>query len=118
MPWQSLRILLNAHSVFLWVYLVVHLVKQGLINEDRLVDLKRRVSAYPADLNDFFEHIMESLDPFYQAQIASGFSVALFASEPLSIASFWYLDELELDADVAIAKVDDLALKRQRLNHF
>lgn len=109
----------HSNGVFLWVYLVVLLVKQGLVNEDRLVDLKRRVSAYPADLNDFFKHIMVSLDPFYQAQIAYGFSVTLAAKEPLSDVSFWYLNELELDACVAITKmVDPLAEKNQRLEHF
>lgn len=69
----------RSQGVFLWAHLVVHLVKQGLINEDRLVDLKRRVSAYPADLDDFFKHIVDSLDPFCQAKIARGFSV-LFPS--------------------------------------
>jgi hypothetical protein len=115
----ALDIVERSRGVFLWVYLVVLLVKQGLVNEDRLVDLKRRVSAYPADLNDFFKHIMDSLDPFYQAQIARGFSVALAAREPLSVVSFWYLDELELDPDVAITKqVDSLAVKNQRLERF
>ncbi|KAF3396409.1 hypothetical protein F1880_007186 [Penicillium rolfsii] len=109
----------RSKGVFLWVYLVVLLVKQGLVNEDRLVDLKRRVSAYPADLNDFFKHIMDSLDPIYQAQIARGFSVALAATNPLSVVSFWYLDELELDADMAITKqVDNVAVKSQRLERF
>ncbi|KAJ5741915.1 hypothetical protein N7533_011324 [Penicillium manginii] len=109
----------RSNGVFLWVYLVVLLVKQGLLNEDRLVDLKRRVSAYPADLNDFFKHIMESLDPFYQAQIATGFSVALAAKEPLSIVSFWYLDELELDSQIAIVKkIDEPAVKKLRLESF
>ncbi|KAJ5381213.1 uncharacterized protein N7496_003641 [Penicillium cataractarum] len=109
----------RSNGVFLWVYLVVLLVKQGLVNEDRIVDLKRRVSAYPADLNDLFKHIMDSLDTFYQAQIARGFSIALAAKNPLSVVSFWYLDELELDASVAITKqVDYSAEKRGRLKDF
>lgn len=109
----------RSNGVFLWVYLVVLLVKQGLVNEDRLVDLKRRVSAYPVDLDNFFKHIMGSLDPIYQAQIARGFSVALAARDPLSVVSFWYLDELEQDASVAITKhVDNLSEKRKRLEHF
>ncbi|KAJ5995764.1 hypothetical protein N7481_002741 [Penicillium waksmanii] len=115
----ALDIVQRSNGVFLWVYLVVLLVKQGLVNEDRLVDLKRRVSAYPADLNNFFKHIMDSLDPLYQAQIATGFSVALAAREPLSIVSFWYLDELELDSNVAIAKkIDEPAVKSNRLDSF
>lgn len=109
----------RSNGVFLWVYLVVLLVKQGLLNEDRLVDLKRRVRAYPADLNVFFKHIMDSLDPFYQAQIATGFSVALAAREPLSIVSFWYLDELEQDSNLGIVKkIDEPAAKKNRLDNF
>lgn len=115
----AMDIVQRSNGVFLWVYLVVLLVKKGLVNEDRLVDLKRRVSAYPADLNDFFKHIMDSLDPCYQAQIATGFSVALAAREPLSIVSFWYLDELELDSNVAIAKkIDEPSVKSNRLDTF
>lgn len=109
----------RSNGVFLWVYLVVLLVKQGLVNEDRLVDLKRRVNAYPADLNTFFKHIMDSLDPFYQAQIARGFSVMLAARQPLSVVSFWFLDELELDPNIAIAKkVDNESEKNKRLESF
>ncbi|CEJ60586.1 hypothetical protein PMG11_09155 [Penicillium brasilianum] len=89
----------RSNGVFLWVYLVV--------------------LAYPVDLDKFFKHIMDSLDPIYQAQIARGFSVALAARDPLSVVSFWYLDELEQDASVAITKhVDNLSEKRKRLEHF
>jgi hypothetical protein len=113
------EIVQRSNGIFLWVYLVVLLVKQGLVNEDRLVDLKRRVSAYPVDLDSFFKHIMDSLDPIYQAQIARGFSVALAARKPLSVVSFWYLDELEQDASVAITKpVDDLSEKMKRMENF
>lgn len=76
----------RSQSVFLLVRLVVHLVKPGLINEDRLVELKRRVSAYPAELNDFFKHIMDSLGPFYQAQIAIGFSSHYLPVNPFRLS--------------------------------
>ena len=85
----------KANGVFLWVYLVVRSLVEGLQNADRIFDLKRRLREFPSDLNEFFRHILDSLDPIYKAQVVRGFEAALATSLPLSLVHFWYLDREE-----------------------
>jgi NACHT domain-containing protein len=92
----------KAQGVFLWVYLVVKSLLEGLQNADRTLDLRRRLDAFPADLNDYFGYILDSLDPIYRVQTARGFRAALAAPRPLSVLQFWYLDHEEEDPEYAM----------------
>jgi hypothetical protein len=87
----------KAQGVFLWVILVVKSLLEGLQNADRVLDLRRRLEAFPADLDKYFGYILDSLDPIYRVQTAKGFQAALAAPRPLSILQFWYLDHEEED---------------------
>ena len=57
----------KAQGVFLWVHLVVRSLIEGLQNSDRIVDLQRRLRGFPSDLEDYFQHIFDSLDPIYRS---------------------------------------------------
>lgn len=92
----------RAQGVFLWVRLVVQSLLQGLQNADRIIDLSRRLEAYPPDLDDFFRYILESVDPVYHVQVAQGFTAVQAAPEALSILQFWYLDHEDEDPNYAI----------------
>jgi len=52
-------------GVFLWVYLVVRSLLDGLSNADRLSDLVRRLNALPPDLEELFSKLLRSLDADY-----------------------------------------------------
>ncbi|KAL9115631.1 MAG: hypothetical protein Q9187_007214, partial [Circinaria calcarea] len=95
----------KAAGVFLWVYLVVRSLLQGLQNEDGIQDLQRRLRLIPADLEEYFKHMMSTLDPFYLEQAKQLFDVAMTAQEhPLSLLTYSFV--LEPDPDFAIkAKV-------------
>lgn len=93
----------KASGVFLWVYLVVRSLMEGLTNADRIHDLQRRLRSLPADLEQFFFHILTSLDSFYLHQASQLFRLALEAQKPLSVLTFSYLDEDD----------PDFALKRE-----
>lgn len=93
----------KSQGVFLWVFLVVRSLKEGLRNHDRLSQLQKRLRDFPSDLDDFFGVIFRSLDPTYRTQTAHMFEVALTAEEPLSWLTFWYLDEQEDDPDLAFS---------------
>ena len=92
----------KAQGVFLWVYLVVRSLVQGLQNYDRITDLQRRLRDFPSDLEAFFTHIFTSLDRIYQIQTARAFQVCLAASLPLSLSNYWFLDLEEDDANFAL----------------
>ncbi|KAF9873516.1 hypothetical protein CkaCkLH20_08975 [Colletotrichum karsti] len=96
--WPSLidEVVSKSNGVFLWVTLVVRLLREGLTNDDSLSDLQRRLSSFPADLKEFFWHIIQTVDPFYNEKMAGTLSLALEAKEPLCLEIFSFHD-LEYD---------------------
>jgi hypothetical protein len=58
----------KASGVFLWVYLVVESLLEGLSNSDRLYDLHARLDALPADLEALFDNLLRRLGPVYFKQ--------------------------------------------------
>ncbi|MCJ1395091.1 hypothetical protein MMC18_007972, partial [Xylographa bjoerkii] len=65
----------KSSGVFLWVYLVIRSLKDGLRNGDSISDLQRRVDSFPSDLEDYFMHILGRLEPFYFQQAKKFFRV-------------------------------------------
>lgn len=51
------EIVANAEGVFLWVFLVLRSLLEGLTNADRIIDLQRRLEEIPRDLDRYFESI-------------------------------------------------------------
>ena len=104
-----LDITTKADGVFLWVYLVVRSLRQGLSKEDGIRDLKRRLDHTPADLESYFAQLMSTLEPFYLEQAMQLFSVALTAARnyggrALSLLTYSYI----LDEDPMYALQSDL----------
>jgi hypothetical protein len=92
----------KSQGVFLWVHLVVRSLLEGLRNQDSLKLLRKRLRAFPSDLNEFFRHMFDSLDPIYCTHLAHMFQVALAASRPLSPIAYWFLDRVEDDPNMAL----------------
>jgi len=82
-----------AEGVFLWVFLVVRSLLEGLTNADRIVDLQRRLRLLPTDLNEYFERILFTVDNFYRKQTAQMFRVTLAAYEALPSLCYWFIDQ-------------------------
>ncbi|KAF2083668.1 hypothetical protein K490DRAFT_76387 [Saccharata proteae CBS 121410] len=97
----------KAQGVFLWVFLVVQSLKEGLQNSDRVVDLERRLDKVPADLEKYFEQILGSIDDVYKYQALQTFTIALHAEEPLSTLEYFFIDE---DPDYAFGTLPELSL--------
>ncbi|RSM14201.1 hypothetical protein CDV31_005537 [Fusarium ambrosium] len=89
-------------GVFLWVFLVTRLLREGLNNDDTFSDLQRRVSSYPDDLEEFFKHILSSVDPFYHEKMAGTLMVARDAKKPLRVEMFMFLDQEYDDESYAL----------------
>ncbi|CAI7584128.1 unnamed protein product [Penicillium glandicola] len=83
----------KANGVFLWVYLVVRSLQRGLENEDRLPDLQRRLQALPTDLEEYFRHMLDNIDPLYKVEAAKCFDIALQSRRALTLLTFSFLDE-------------------------
>jgi len=93
----------KSQGVFLWVYLVVRSLLEGLRNRDSITLLRKRLRASPSDLDDFFQLIFDSLDPIYRSNLSHMFQVALIAPEPIHPIAYWFLDEIEESPDMALS---------------
>jgi hypothetical protein len=87
----------GAQGVFLWVILVVKSLLNGFTYGDRISDLQRRLDALPRDLEDFFKHMLESVDPFYQKQSSQTFLLAINFPEALPLMIYSIIDDIDED---------------------
>ncbi|MCJ1396255.1 hypothetical protein MMC18_009144 [Xylographa bjoerkii] len=82
----------KAQGVFLWVFLVVRSLRKGLKEADDISDLQRRLRLLPADLETYFQHMLDSIEECYQEQSAQIFLTAAEAGAPLSVVTLSMLD--------------------------
>ncbi|KAF7534385.1 hypothetical protein G7054_g6266 [Neopestalotiopsis clavispora] len=92
----------RAQGVFLWVYLVVRSLYDGLSDGNDLKTLKRRIEAFPRDLEGFFMHMIESIDPFYHREMSQCFQTAIHSDEPLPLMLYELLGQVIEDLDFAL----------------
>ncbi|KAH8705046.1 hypothetical protein BGW36DRAFT_456579 [Talaromyces proteolyticus] len=83
----------RAQGVFLWVFLVIRSLREGLANGDSIALLHERLLELPSDLEEFFERLIKSVDRVYQKRMSVTFQVALQAHEPLRLIVYSILDE-------------------------
>lgn len=98
----------KSNGVFLWVTLVVRLLREGLTNDDSISELQRRLSSFPADLKEFFRHIIRSVDPFYNEKMGGTLTLALKAQEPLCLEIFLFHDSEYTDENYAFKDWTDI----------
>jgi hypothetical protein len=82
----------KADSVFLWVFLAVRQLRRSLTNGDGLSLLRERLRQMPPKLNDYFRHMFDSLEAFYNKQTAQTFLMRIHAPVPPPLISYCVLD--------------------------
>ncbi|KAI1348985.1 hypothetical protein F5Y01DRAFT_194745 [Xylaria sp. FL0043] len=82
----------KSHGVFLWVSLVTDKLRNGLTNDDDLSDLSSRLAKFPSDLESFFDHILQTVEPFYHEKMAGTLRLARAAEKPLDILFYEFHD--------------------------
>ncbi|KAK5101597.1 hypothetical protein LTR24_000653 [Lithohypha guttulata] len=84
-----------ADGVFLWASLVVRDILRGLRDGDGLGDLRRKLYRIPADLDDYFMCIIESIEPCYQGEASALLQLALHKEKEFtSVFSLRLVDTL------------------------
>ncbi|KAI0382416.1 hypothetical protein F5Y04DRAFT_287874, partial [Hypomontagnella monticulosa] len=97
------RVTEKSQGVFLWVFLVTKLLREGLTNDDDMHDLYKRLDSFPGDLEGFFEHMLNSVESFYHEKMATSILMAVKAEEPLPAMFYYFLDQEHQDQDYAIS---------------
>jgi hypothetical protein len=88
----------RAQGVFLWVFLVIRSLREGIANGDDLDTLHARLQELPSDLEDFFKRLIESVDKVYRKSMAETFQVALRSTVPLRVTTYHCMENLEEDS--------------------
>ncbi|KAL8831663.1 MAG: hypothetical protein Q9191_000741 [Dirinaria sp. TL-2023a] len=107
----------RAQGVFLWVFLVTQLLREGLTNYDSIADLWKRLESVPVDLELFFRHILSSIEPFYHEKMAGTLLIALKAERPLPIEFYSYHD-LEYSDENYVFQHDPRPLRDQEIKNL
>ena len=82
----------KAAGVFLWVHLVIRSLLTGMSNDDRIIDLRRRLDQLPPDLEQLYDAILKKLDPFYREHTAQYFRL-MKDSQTVPALVFSFFDE-------------------------
>lgn len=101
--WLVSEIAAKSNGVFLWVFLVTKLLREGLTNRDAFADLRRRLESFPSELEPFFKTMLEAVEPFYHSYMSTALQIANASTESqLSFLAYsFHFQEYE-DTDYAI----------------
>ncbi|KAH0429235.1 hypothetical protein CcaCcLH18_08587 [Colletotrichum camelliae] len=114
------RIVAQADGVFLWAFFVTRSLREGLSNGEKIEDLARRFSQLPSDLDQLFQHMLDSVDPTDHPTMAGILQGAVHALEPLHIDLYYQLErELQDHRPVfqkmeQIGSAESVALRREQ----
>ncbi|BCS03286.1 uncharacterized protein AKAW2_70164A [Aspergillus luchuensis] len=87
----------TAQGVFLWVFLVVNSLLDGLTNADTVSHLRERLLEFPQSLDEYFQKALMTVEERYRPQMARALAVTLEADEILPLMCYWFLDREEPD---------------------
>lgn len=109
----------KSSGVFLWVTLVVESLLTGLLNNDRISDLKRRLEQLPSDLEELYIHMLKRIDPFYLQQAIRLFLIIQQAHRPLPSLVVSIVDDYDPSAspvfDIGLMADNDVALRCRKI---
>jgi hypothetical protein len=80
----------KADGVFLWVFLVVRSLLQGLTEDDDIAILQKRLRALPSNLKAYFRLILDSIDDIYRPYTCRALQLAV-STKPLPLLVYWYI---------------------------
>ncbi|KAI3401782.1 hypothetical protein diail_8160 [Diaporthe ilicicola] len=102
----------RAQGVFLWVFLITKLLREGLTNDDSLSDLRRTLDSIPPDLELFFKKILDSVSHVYHTKMAGFLEMTVESFCPLD-AAIYHFHEMEYD-DVDYALKEPISVWQEQ----
>jgi hypothetical protein len=90
---------IRAQGVFLWVFLVMRELLEGLTYHDSIPTLRRRLEAFPPTLEAYFQKLVDQVPLVYHTQLARTFHIVSMTDEPLLALFYSFLDDVEEDPD-------------------
>ncbi|KAI0449273.1 hypothetical protein F5B21DRAFT_520500 [Xylaria acuta] len=100
------EVLTKSQGVFLWVVLVVRELPDGLTYNHTIGEMHRRLESFPDTLDEFFQHMLGSVDKIYLPQTIRVFQLSTSGPEPLPMLYYSFLGDIEQGL-VLIRKLHD-----------
>jgi hypothetical protein len=104
------QIIEKSEGVFLWVSLALRTLEQGLLAEDRVKDLEKKMNSLPPELDDLFEFIFDSIikrsHPIDCRNAIRTLAIAtnLPTRRSLPLTRYSFLEEYQDDQDFAVKR--------------
>lgn len=97
----------NAEGVFLWSFLVVRDLLDGLSETDTIHALQQRLGTIPTDLDGYFKKLFQDTQPHMRDSTAKVFEVTLNAVDKLPLMCYWFIQQHGLE-DVQTLKLESM----------
>lgn len=94
-------ITLRAQGVFLWVFLVNRLLREGLTNGDTFEELRVMLESFPPELEPFYKQMLDSVPSVYHPKM-SGFLEIANSYHELDFMTYYYIEMEYKDVDYAV----------------
>lgn len=101
------RIVQNAEGVFLWSFLVVRDLLEGIDGAATIPQLQDKLATIPTDLDGYFNKMFLDTQPHLRQQTAQVFEITLNGVEKLPLLCYWFIQEYTLQ-DVKEMKLASL----------
>ncbi|KAF3001351.1 hypothetical protein E8E13_006193 [Curvularia kusanoi] len=92
----------RADGVWLWVFLVTRDIVRQVERDESITRLRRIVDEFPADLEKYFERIIERIDGMHKDEMAQTVLVTMDELQPLPLYAFHLLEREREDPDYAL----------------
>ncbi|KAK4446290.1 NACHT nucleoside triphosphatase [Podospora aff. communis PSN243] len=89
------EIVRKSDGVFLWVYLVVRSLLEGMKYADSTRFLWKRLRSFPVDLDEFFHHMLLGISPIYRTKAVNVFKIAMAATASMPAMMYHYIEQTE-----------------------
>lgn len=91
----------RARGVFLWVFLVTRLLREGLTNGDTFDELQDMLESFPPELEPFYKQMLDSVPSVYHSKM-SGFLQIAISYHELDFRIYYYNEMEYKDVDFAV----------------
>ncbi|KAK2616350.1 hypothetical protein QQS21_000784 [Conoideocrella luteorostrata] len=85
----------RSDGVFLWVYLVVRSLLEGVKYADSTQFLWKRLNAFPLDLDGFFTQMLNSVPHIYRSKTVTVLQATMMANSSLPAAVYYFISCVE-----------------------
>lgn len=107
------EIVTKADGVFLWVHVVSALMLEAMSRGDLISDMRRTLKALPAEMENLYAHILDTLEPRDRDQASKYFLLLQTCSEPDALIFSFADEDIEYCLEMSDEPLTDTQLRHR-----